>query len=255
MGDYGDAVNDDAHPTIAIRDIQGQVKMKRLNNWLEVVDLGSSANITGQERPPDMFEVRVPRASLAMGNLYDEVYSQYRRDAFIPAVADGEDEGSQRSALTLNTRFWPLTSHAKMERYFWTSGMDTFQPILLTMMKVNKLGGINESHIGFRMKQKWASMLPRDREADVEEWVQRKVQNLGSIEHILELTGDVEDIEEERGKIMDDVREVAKIEAEEAAKAVNKYPPPIQNTFGQQPAKNPTSSQSKSTQPKKEGGQ
>lgn len=243
MGDYGDAVNDDAHPTIAIRDVQGRIQMKRINNWLEVVDLGSSPNITGQERPPDMFEVRTPRASIAMNDLYDQVYSQYRRDAFIPAVADGEDEGSQRSALTLNTRFWPLTSHSGMERYYWTSGMDAFQPMLLKMMTIIKNAPLTKQHLGMRMKQKWASMLPRDREADVDEWVNRRIQGLGSIEHLLEQLGDVDDIPEERDRILKDIEDVARIEAEEAAKAVKKYPPPIQNTFGQNQPKKPSSSQ------------
>lgn len=234
IGDYGDAVNDDAHPIIAIREVQGSVQMKRVNSYLTVADLGSAPNIVGTERGPDMFEVRTPRASGAMENLFNEVYQQYRRDAFIPAVADGEDEGSQRSALTLNTRFWPLTSHAKMERFNWSSGMDVFQALLLNIMsKLPDDKPIEEKHLGHRMKQKWASMLPRDREADVQEWVQRQPTHLGSIRHLLEQAGDVEDVEEGREEILDDIRDINKIEAEEAAKAVNKYPPPVQNTFGQ----------------------
>ena len=231
IGDYGDAVNDDAHPIIAIRDVQGSVQMKRVNAWLETVDLGSSPNITGGERPPDMFEVRNTRASVAMQKLYDEVYAQYRRDSFVPAVADGEDEGSQRSALTLATRFWPLTSHAGLERRYWTSGMDVFQSMLLSMMA--ERGILDERHLGMRMKQKWAPMLPRDREADVAEWQLRSQAHLGSIEHILELSGDVEDTSEERENIIQDIRDITQAEEEEAAKAVKKFPPPIQNTpFG-----------------------
>jgi hypothetical protein len=233
MGDYGDAVNDDSHPAIAIRDVQGNVQMRKINQWLEVVDLGSAPNITGTERGPDMFEVRTPRASISMKNLFEEVYQQYRRDAFIPAVADGEDEGSQRSSLTLNTRFWPLTSHAGMERYSWSSGLDFFQTLLLRMMSELKESPVNKLHLGMRMKQKWAPMLPRDREADVNEWVTRQPTHLGSIEHILELSGDVEDTEDERQRIMDDIKEIATIEAEAEAQAIQKYPPPIQNTFGQ----------------------
>lgn len=233
MGDYGDAVNDDSHPTIAIRDVQGNIQMKKVNNWLEVVDLGSAPNITGTERGPDMFEVRTPRASVSMKNLLDEVYQQYRRDAFVPAVADGEDEGSQRSSLTLNTRFWPLTSHAGMERYSWSSGMDVFQSYLLQMMSELDESGIGENHLGMRMKQKWAPMLPRDREADVNEWVTRQPTHLGSIETLLELSGDVEDPAEERERILKDIEDIATIEADAEAEALQKYPPPIQNTFGQ----------------------
>jgi len=43
---------------------------------------------------------------------------QYRRDTSTPAVADGEDEGSQRSAATPDHRMWPLVSHINTERVF-----------------------------------------------------------------------------------------------------------------------------------------
>jgi len=202
FGDYGDAVNDDAHSYTAMRNVNGSPQVRRIAEGLPVIDLGSAPNISGQEPQPDLFEIRKQRANTAMRDLVHEVYAQYRRDSFVPAVAEGEDEGSQRSSLTLATRFWPLTSHLFQERIFWTDGLNVFQRYLLLMMFKQKLAGITQDMLGMRMKQKWANMLPRDREVDVQEWVSRASGRLGSIETLLELTGDIENIEEEKAKIL-----------------------------------------------------
>jgi hypothetical protein len=225
FGDYGDAVSDDAHSWIAMRNVSGSPQVKSVAKGLPVIDLQGTAGITGNEPEPDMFEIRKQRASTTMKDLVVEIYQQYRRDASIPAVADGEDEGSQRSGMTLAMRFWPLGSHVSTERYFWTSGMDVFQPMLLKMMAVKGIGKMTLEHTAMRIKQKWAPLLPRDREALVQEWVQRASANLGSIEHLLELTGDVEDVDEEKEKILAFIKEIKKIEAEFA-------PQPQEGQFG-----------------------
>lgn len=214
-GDYGDATNDDAHPIVAVRDVAGSMQMRKVTNWLEVVDLGQTQGITGNEKPPDMFEVRQQRASSAMKDLISAIWEQYMRDSYVPPVAYGEDEGSQRSGMTLAMRFWPLGSHASTERYFWTAGLDVFQPILLRIMRIKAIMEITEKHTRLRMKQVWAPLLPRDREADVQEWAQRAANYIGSPEHLLELAGDVEDIPEERARMLQWVEdlEAAKLAA------------------------------------------
>jgi hypothetical protein len=220
FGDYGDAVSDDAHDPTATRNINGVPQIKRIGEGLTVVDLGSSANVTGGEGQPDMFQVGKGKASSAMKDLLGELIDQYRRDSFVPAVAEGEDEGSQRSALTLATRFWPLTSHVGIERIYFSSGMDVFNTYLLKMMQKIDGGieGITEEHTQMRMKQSWAPMLPRDRQAEVQEWALRAQNNLGSVDHLLELTRDVDDIAEERENILKWLKEVAEIQAAAQAK-------------------------------------
>jgi hypothetical protein len=220
FADYGDAVNDDSHQPMAMRNVTGSPKVVTVDGR-KVIDLGSAQGLTGNEPDPDMF---VPdgsgnRASSSMKDLVQEIYKQYRRDSFVPAVADGEDEGSQRSGLTLAIRFWPLTSHISTERYFWTAGLNLFQTILLKMMAKKKVDPVTEDHTKMRMKQVWAPPLPRDREQDVQEWVQRAASNLGSIEHLLELTGDIEDTSEMREQILEDIKAIAEIEAKAMAMA------------------------------------
>ena len=228
-GDYGDAVNEDAHSIVAVRNTVN-AKPSRIGEH-SVIDLGSKSAITSGEGEPDMFEVNNQKASSAMKDLLTAIWGQYRRDAFIPAVADGEDEGSQRSGLTLAIRFWPLTSHVKMERAFWTTGLDIFQGYLLRMAKMKVEGSkITDEHLHMQMKHIWAPMLPRDREIDVQEWVQRASADIVSIETLLEKSGDVDDIPEERQRILDWIKARTEMEEDAKAKAVQKYPPP--NPFG-----------------------
>ena len=226
FADYGDAVNDDSHVPLGMRNVTGSPQYKRIGEGLKVIDLGSSGNITGSENEPDIFEVHKSRASGAMKELLNELIDQYRRDSFVPAVAEGEDEGSQRSALTLATRFWPLTSHAGIERMFFGAGLDVFNTYLLKMMATVGVPNIGEKHGRMRMKQSWAPMLPRDREAEVQEWQVRATSDIASVEHLIELSRDVDDIKAEREAIVNWLKEKAQIEADAQAKAAQKFPPP-----------------------------
>lgn len=226
FADYGDAVNDDSHVPLAMVNVNGSPQYTRIGEGLKVIDLGSSANISGGESDPNIFEVHKSRSSTSMQSLLDELIDQYRRDSFVPAVAEGEDEGSQRSALTLATRFWPLTSHAGIERVFFSNGLDVFNTYLLRMMAIKKIGEIGPQHTGMRMKQSWAPMLPRDREAEVQEWTSRAQSNITSPEHLMSLTRDIDDIAAERERILKWLRDIAKIEAEANAKAAQMYPAP-----------------------------
>jgi len=218
LGDFGDAVNDDSHPITAVRNVSGSIQLKRISEWLEVVDLGTDPGLSSAERPPDMFQVGQARASASMKDLLTSIQNQYNRDSFVPPVAYGEDEGSQRSALTLATRFWPLTSHVGLERFFWTPGLNVLDRMALQMMALKKLGGITEEHTKLRIKQKWAPTLPRDREADVNEWTARASNDIASIEHLIELAGDVEDIDEERANILKWLGDIEDIKAKVAQK-------------------------------------
>jgi hypothetical protein len=245
FADYGDAVNDDSHAALALRNVQGAPRNIKIGTR-EVTDLGSAIGITGNEPEPMMWEVTKARASKAMADLVAEIYRQYRRDAYVPAVADGEDEGSQRSGMTLAIRFWPLGSHISTERVFWTAAMDVFQMQILKMAAKQKVGKITEEHTKFRMKQKWSPILPRDRETDVQEWVQRAAADLGSIEHLLELTGDIEDIDEQRKLILKWIEDVETIKA----KVAKEFAP--EPSFGQP---SPQGGAKKKTESKPKGGQ
>lgn len=249
FADYGDAVNDDSHTPLGMRNVNGVPQQKRIANGIDVIDLGSTANITGNEQIPDIFELHKARSSVSMQNLVKELIDQYRRDSFVPAVAEGEDEGSQRSALTLATRFWPLTSHSGIERVFFSNGLDVFNTYLLRMMADKNIMELKEEHTKMRMKQSWAPMLPRDREAEVAEWAARAQNDIGSVDHLLELTRDVDDVAEERKKILKWIEDKAEAEA----KVQSKYGVGLGGgMFGNTPGKPATKPETKPSE--KQGG-
>jgi hypothetical protein len=217
--DFGDAVSDDAHVQLAARNISGTPKVVEIAKGINVLLLPGSMSVTGKESQPDIFPIKEGVASEAMGKLWDRLLDQYRRDAYIPAVADGEDEGSQRSAMTLAFRMWPLGSHANQERISWTSGLNWFNTMALKMManqsvakRMKKFGiTIKDEHLRMRMKQDWAPMFPRDREGIINELAIRAAHNIGSIDHLLEIAGDIEDIPGEKDKIVEWLKLLAKI--------------------------------------------
>jgi hypothetical protein len=200
--DRGDAAADDTHSYLYMRNVNGTPRVFQLAPGLRVVDLGSGGtNIVGNEAQPEIGEVRKPVTSQALSQLTADLYEQYRRDAFMPAVAEGEDEGSQRSALTLAMRMWPLTSYINLQRMNWTVGLNQINRYLMTMLAIKRPEAIPVAVRQLRLKQVWEPMMPRDREQLINEIVQRAGVNLGSPELLLEKAGDVEDIEEEIKRI------------------------------------------------------
>jgi len=144
---------------------------------------------------------------------------QMRRDAFVPAVADGEDEGSQRSALTLAFRMWPLTSHIRAERHYWTEGLNILAELALTVLAVKNptrtnskdidegISKIGLQHLGHIKRQEWAPILPRDRAELVNELVMRAGAGHISLEEALTQYGDIENVQEELERIDGEARE------------------------------------------------
>lgn len=194
--DLGDAISDDSHELMAIRN-SSKPKIIKIGNR-EYLDLGSSQSAVGiSSGDPDLLAVSGSKSSQVMSQMVDDLYAHYRRAAYVPAVADGEDEGSQRSGMTLAFRMWPLTSHVSTERIFWTDGLNHFTRVILELAKSKNLIQVSDEAIRSTIRQEWAPMLPRDREAMVNEAVQRLAAGLGSPQAMLRLLGDVEDIEAE----------------------------------------------------------
>jgi hypothetical protein len=212
VADFGDAVTSDAHAYVGMRNIQGSPNVQQIAPGLFGVNVGSNPNITGSEADPDIWEIRKAVASDAMEKNVDMLYSLMRRLAFIPAVADGEDEGSQRSGLTLALRMLPLTGHVEIERIFWTAGLDLINRMVLKMLSIKGANGITMRHAVQRVKEEWAPILPRDREIIVQEVASLMTAKLGSPERLLEILG-VDNIPEEKKLILDFWKALMEMEA------------------------------------------
>ena len=220
VADYGDAVSDDSHPYYVVTGANARPDVYELAPGVRVIQLQPAPSITGKEIQPDMDTLGKPTASEPMGKLTAELYDHFRREAFIPSVADGEDEGSQRSALTLTMRMWPLLSHTSTERIYWGDGLNYMDDIALRYaIRKGFVKEITEEKLDtMRIERRYAPMLPRDREVFINELVNRASANLGSLEHLISLLDDIEDPTGEYEQIIKQLKEMAEIETEQAVK-------------------------------------
>lgn len=184
LGDVSDAVLEATHKYMMLSGrpagTKGLEKLRRgkLNN------LGLGAPGGDVPKVDTVSAGEIPPGSIEYAN---RLVTLGRSMAYVPAVAWGEDEGSQRSALTLAFRMWPLSSVVRMTRAFWSDGLAALNRVA-TIVAANK-GGYNllPRHAEYEVLPVWASMLPRDRAEDVNEVVVRKGANLISVERGLEI--------------------------------------------------------------------
>lgn len=214
VADYGDAVSMDSHDIIATRNVNGQIQVSQLLPGVTRVDLGSSVNVTGQEAQPEAVSLRKSAlASNPMKELVNDIlYKQYRRDAIHPAVCDGEDEGSQRSSQTLTTRMWALETHVNEERVSWVSGLNVLNKII-TKMLVTYAPEIKlaKDVMQYRTRHVWYPTLKKDTNDLVTEVTTRHGGGLSSMDTAIEAFGDIEDVEVEVKKIMEEKKEIAEM--------------------------------------------
>lgn len=219
LADLGDATTDDSHKYYFMRNVAGRPEVVDIAPGLRVVNGGINPGITGKEAQPDISEISGQRLTTPMKDFVENLILQFRREVAVPAVSDGEDEGSQRSALTLAMRMWPLISHTKTERVFWQDGLSVLTRMMVKMMLIkNMVPELDPKVESMRIEQRWSPLLPTDRESLINEIVSRAGANIGSIEHLMELTHDIEDPEEEKERILAWMKETGKVEAENAPK-------------------------------------
>jgi hypothetical protein len=199
--DVGDAVSEDTHNYIWVRNVRGSLSTVQIGDGRPIVNLGSTSGLTGNESNPDMQAVNNKSASSPILDFNKSLYDLYRIEVNHPAVADGVDQGSQRSSVTLNARMWPLTSHVEAERVFWSVGMATLAHCMLIIMANKELNGITEKDLDSEFVIEWSPMLPRDREAIVQEVAIRAKNKVGSRKHLMSILGDTQDLDAELEQI------------------------------------------------------
>lgn len=232
--DVGDAVNDDAHSLVAMRNVRGTPQTVKVDNRT-VISLGSTTGLGAGESNPDLFGISIKSVSAPMLEYGNKLEEEYRKEVDHPAVADGVDQGSQRSSLTLTTRMWPLVSHADTERVFWSVGLVFFSKILLTIMADKGLNEITPEDIEVPLIVQWRPMLPKDRAEIVSEIAIRNSTGTASKKHLMIMAGDVRDPEGMLSDILEEQQaqseqDMAKLEATSAITA--KYVPKPAPTKG-----------------------
>jgi len=212
MADMGDATMEASHKYLFL---SNRPKGKRGLETLQrgrLNDLGMGA--PGQRDPAvaALAGGEVPESSISW---LQGLKNDARMALYTPAVAYGEDEGSQRSALTLAFRMWPLTQSVRTTRGFWTDSFYHLMRKTIIVASTHTPNGykLEARHVDYRMVPVWAPMLPRDRAQEVNEIVARKSAGMISIWRGVELLEERETtfIEEEVARIEEDQKREAEL--------------------------------------------
>lgn len=207
MANMGDAIKETVERRRYMSNTT-QPRVEWIGDDLKVINLGVSP--PNAEYPPKVESEDPPTMSEGLVNFPTSLWNQILRDGAVSATSFGEDEGSQRSALTLAFRMWPATSHARVERTFWDVGLSKISRMILRICAVIGLDidGYTvplDFNKRYQFSQDWNPQIPRDREQEVNEMVLRKQANLISVRRALERLGDTRNVDEEIEHIKEDM--------------------------------------------------
>jgi hypothetical protein len=216
MADLGDAIRNSVHRIRYVRNLNGDTRPKKLSEKHNISAINLGQSNPAVKADPEVWTEDPPNMSDGLINTPENVWDQLMREGSTSDVSFGEDEGSQRSGMTLLLRMWPSISHARMERVYWGEGLNQVARYILRMAIVKKKElGVplnippNFEHL-IQISQDFLPMVPRDRETIVNEVVLRFQAGLISIEHALSTLGDVPYIVEE----VDRIKEWMKFQSE-----------------------------------------
>jgi hypothetical protein len=192
LSNVGDILHQNSYP-FGVLSNHPTGKLKRPFRLWEggpaIVDLGPALP---DGKPPELEWFSPSDVTQGSMNYIDSLKKELRMSMAVPPVAVGEDEGSQRSSLTLVTRMFPIKSHVLTERWLWTSPMEKLNKMAVLMAvikRVGDLGGVDVSKIA--ITPQWSPMLPRDRTELVNELVQRASVDHIDIEHAIQMYEDI----------------------------------------------------------------
>lgn len=206
MADLGDAVDRAINPARWGKNLGADITVRRVDN-LTVYDIGTKR--AGVDGDPAVEVERDPALSQSLANIPETLWSIMLRVARIAPIALGEDEGSQRSALTLAFRMWPTTSRAIQVRLNIDVGMCQIAKYILRIASTKNLipwlPQDWENNLAFNVN--FAPLIPRDREQEGNTALLAVQQGIMSVDEAIRVIGITRDPDEEREKIRADKQE------------------------------------------------
>lgn len=183
--DIGDGVGYSSHPIRWVVNYTGKDKLEvgADSLWDLGISLGGRTPAAG---------VLDTRTNYKEGmEFVKDIESFGRQASYLPPIAFGEDEGSQRSSLTLLVRYQPLTMEVERQRRFLGQGLREWAKKTLTLAARHGVkSGFNErdvlSHI---ITPHFSPVLPRSVEDLVNQWNIRIEGGFGTPEEAYEDLG------------------------------------------------------------------
>ena len=216
--DFGDAIRAGTHRKLWTSNQRTPIAVKQFGTGENYLDLGTSG--PGNDKP-ELNALDPPDIPEGYMKLADSLMELLRIAMFTPSAGYGELSGTQRSSETLYGLVWPLEAHINGERIQWTTGLSVGADIALRMLAAKEQAGINDTHVGLRMRGDWAPIFPKSRQALTQELVQRKQVGQVSTPTALAQYGDVpeSEIEEEAKRIEEEMKAEAELTAKAKAAA------------------------------------
>jgi len=201
--DLGTAVRDGSHREYWTRNVSRDISVRRVSDHVTAIDLGLRGPGSGNG-DPEIKALETPDVPTEAMPFVDKIQDWIRQSANTPDVAYGQDEGSQRSGLTLAFRMWPLSSHINMERNNWATGLQTLSDICLRIAAVKTADeprlapySITDADLNLPTRVDWFSMLPRDAEAETNMTILRHQEGLVSTETAVRAADYIDDPDQE----------------------------------------------------------
>lgn len=222
MADTGDAIYSSVHRQRFARNIQGDPEPQHLGGGVWAINLGRSMP---QADPPHTYTEDPPNYSTSMFDFASKsLWEQLLRMGDLQNISYGQDEGSQRSALTMAFRMQPTVARARSTRTYWTAGLNNIDRKALEMLHISGQSLVPDiakripryPTRRFQIYQQWAPMIPRDSEQETNEIVLLTGSNNMSPERSLEIQG-VQDVNEEKSRIEDWIKFNAEVGAKDPA--------------------------------------
>lgn len=195
LADLGDAVQDSSHRLYWTRNVQRGTETRDIGGNRAAIDLGLTPTVSND--PPEIGAIDPPNIPTGISGFPDMLMSEFERSAFVPPVADGVDEGSQRSALTLHFRLLPLSSKVRTMRYYWQVALINIAKMIIRVGRTHGACDFTENDLRTSvLRCNWSPMLPRDQEAELNKAIlalQTNILSPTSAIHMLDLASDADE--------------------------------------------------------------
>ena len=212
MANIGDMLLHHTNREVFIRNVSSVPRTQQIGLPRPAINLGLSA--PGTSHPPEIIALDPANAPQGLFDFPKQLLQQLMRDASIPMVAFGEDEGSQRSALTLAYRMFPLVNRIRGVRRHWTTGFRQLARIIWRIALAKGLGGVSERHwTESEITTEWAPILVRDDAGMLQTAVQGVQNHFMSPRSAMKYLALTDDPDQEYYDIMEHQRQLRAMDA------------------------------------------
>ncbi len=229
VADIGDAINYNAHPTRwglnLPRDFNADNYPLGPNSFWNI------GRTIGSSPPPEVGVLEVKSAvQPGVFTHLEFVYDWVRFSSFMPPIAFGQDQGSQRSGDTLEIRMWPLLKLARRSRSYMSVGLKRGARISALILQQKAWSDVPIRPLNHilqgRIIPQYSDILPRDQQRAVDEVVKlssttpRHISSQTAQQLLGRSPDEVARIEEENQNARQFINPIDKIELKNATKQV-----------------------------------